>query len=465
MKESLRLILQKVYQISRKRETPRIWLQHLVCEASGFKPGEELYILVDNEEKAILIQNRPFKDADYVNVHRVHVSSRVNKVSGQPRPLVDSARDEYASVISIQDKVEICVYQLGDYSRVVVQPLRFRLFQTDTLETQCDQRIRLLSIAAGAGIGTSYFRDTQYFTPVQEIELEEDSAETLKLNYPHSFLFNGDLRDCNTVAKSDVALVTLPCNEHSSLGDGDQGVFLNLTIATSKIIKAAAPRMIFFENVPQYYKSRAFTDLQDLLLSDFPYWIGPVKLDSYDFGSIAKRERSYAVAFQCKEDMLEFRVPSPPTSVRRKKLKEYLDPKGTHHEWKPLEKWFESFKSKKEKNNSWADRSTDLTFVDENATMLQCIPKRYRSQSASNSYVLSPDRKQWRFLTISELRKIFGIPEDFQFSFIRRHGESMSKLVNRHVDGYFVLLQTKLQECFSSHILEKRKMARSPYCR
>jgi DNA (cytosine-5)-methyltransferase 1 len=102
--------------------------------------------------------------------------------------------------------------------------------------------------------------------------------------------------------------------------------------------------------------------------------------------------------------------------VRRKKLKEFLDPKGTEHEWKPLDKWFASFNSKAEKNNSWADRSTDLTFVDENATMLQCIPKRYRSHSASNSYVLHPDKQHWRFLTISELRRIFGIPDDFQFS-------------------------------------------------
>lgn len=416
VKENIKLILQKVYQISKKKEAPRIWLQHLVCEASGFVPGQELFIKLNEEDKEILIQNRAFEDGDQDNIHQVHVSSRINKASGEARPLVDSARDAYTSVLSIQDKVEICVYNLGDYSRVVVRPLRYKIFNTETFESPSDERIRLLSIAAGAGIGTSYFRDTQYFTPVQEIELEEDSAENLKLNYPNSFLFNGDLRDVNVVAKADVALVTLPCNEHSSLGDGDQGIFLNLTLAAAKIIKAAEPRVVFFENVPAFYKTRAFTDLQDLLLGDFPYWIGPVKLESHDFGSIAKRERSYSVAFRLQEDMMEFRVPSPPTTVRRKKLKEFLDPKGTVHEWKSLDKWIESFSSKAEKNNAWANRSTDLTFVDENATMIQCIPKRYRSHCASNTYVLHPDRKQWRFLSVSELRRIFGIPDDFRFS-------------------------------------------------
>ncbi|MGV2885975.1 DNA cytosine methyltransferase [Paenibacillus taichungensis] len=416
VKENIKLILQKVYQISKKKETPRIWLQHLVCEASGFVPGQELHIKLNEENKEILIQNREFEEGYSENIHQVHVSSRLNKASGESRPLVDSARDSYASVISVQDKVEICVYNLGGYSRVVVRPLRFKLFNTETFETPSDERIRLLSIAAGAGVGTSYFRDTQYFTPVQEIELEEDSAENLKLNYPNSFLYNGDLRDCNVVSKADVALVTLPCNEHSSLGDGDQGVFLNLTLAAAKIIKAAEPRIVFFENVPAFYKTRAFTDLQDLLLRDFPYWIGPVKLESHDFGSIAKRERSYSLAFRYQEDMMEFRVPSPPSTVRRKKLKEFLDSKGTEHEWKSLDKWLASFNSKADKNNAWANRSTDLTFVDENATLIQCIPKRYRSHCASNTYVMHQDKQQWRFLTVSELRRIFGIPDDFKFS-------------------------------------------------
>ncbi|MCM3130181.1 DNA cytosine methyltransferase [Paenibacillus sp. MER 78] len=416
IKENIKLILQKVYQVSKKKETPRIWLQHLVCEASGFVPGEELHIRMDEEAKEILIQNREFEDADEHDVHQVHVSSRVNKTSGALRPLVDSARESYASIISVQDKVEICVYSLGDYSRVVVRPLRFRLFNTETLDVPSDERIRLLSIAAGCGIGTVYFRDSNYFSPVMEIELEEDSAENLKLNYPNSFLFNGDIRDCNVVAKADVALVSLPCNQHSSLGEGEQGVFQNLALATSKIIKAAEPKIVFFENVPEYYKTRSYTDLQELILSDFPFWVGPVKLESHDFGSIAKRERSYSIAFRHQDDMLEFRVPTPPKKVRKKKLKEFLDPKGTEHEWKSLDKWFASFNSKKEKNNAWADRSTELTFVDENSTVLQCIPKRYRSHSASNSYVLHPDKNQWRFLSINELRRIFGIPEDFQFS-------------------------------------------------
>jgi len=416
MKALKKMILQKVYKISKKREAPRIWLQHHVCEASGFVPGQELFVKLNEEEKEILIQNREFEEFDPTNVHQVHVSSRINKISGVARPLVDSARESYASVISIQDKVEICVYHMGDYSRVVLRPLQYKIFNTETFEPNSDERIRLLSIAAGAGIGTSYFCDTQYFTPVQEIEYDDDSVETLRLNYPNSFIYNGDMKNCNIVAKADVALVTLPCNNFSRLGGMDQGVFENLALAAAKIIKAAEPKIVFFENVPDYFNTPAYTDLQDVLLDDFPYWIKPIKLESHDFGSIAKRERCYSLAFRHQEDMMNFRVPSPPKTVRRKKLREYLDPDGVEHTWKSLDKWFSSFKSKIEKNNSWAGRSTELTFVDETATLIQCIPKRYRSQSASNSYVVHPDKEHWRFLSINELRRIFHIPDDFAFS-------------------------------------------------
>ncbi|WP_433942014.1 DNA cytosine methyltransferase [Paenibacillus lautus] len=31
-------------------------------------------------------------------------------------------------------------------------------------------------------------------------------------------------------------------------------------------------------------------------------------------------------------------------------------------------------------------------------------------------YVLHPDKQHWRLLTVSEIRRIFGIPENFKFS-------------------------------------------------
>lgn len=412
--DKAKLLLQKVYTVSKKHEMPRLWLQSIVCEAAGLKPGSQLYVSVDEENKRIVLQNTSFGSDEELDTYEVSVSSRKNRISQEQRPLVDTCGAKYSSILSIQDKIEISVYRQGDHSQIVVKPLRFRLFETDTYEPAEDERIRLLSIGAGAGVGTSIFCDSQYFSSIQEIELEDDSAEVLRHNYPHSFVFNGDLRDCHVVAKADVAFVSLDCSEHSVIGDGRQGYFRNLVLGTYKLLKAAECRAVFLENVPQFYESQTYRDLEELLSVDYPYLAGPVRIDSYDYGSIAHRDRTYAVFFKEQEDFDLFNIPKPPR-FRRFKLKDYLDPSSTQHQWKPLKKWMDSFQSKAEKNNAWADRNIDKTFVTPDCKELYCIPKRYRSHSANNSYVLSDDGDQWRFLTISELCRIFNIPSWFSW--------------------------------------------------
>jgi len=412
----MKLCFKKVYTISPKAEKPRVWLQHIVCETAGFEPGQTIYVSVDEASKQIVIRNQPSKDNDQL----IHVSSRKNETSGKVRPIVDTAREEYKSIINVQQKVEICVFRNGKESTVIVRPLKYQLFEKEVLSEQSeliepdDQRIRAMCIGSGAGFGMAAFEDTGYFRSVGAIEFEEDSAETYMFNFPSSFIFNGDLRDCNVVPKSDIAIVTLPCNEHSSLGDGESGLFTNLALETAEIIRASNPRTIFFENVPAFYKTDAYLTIKELLSDEFPYW-QERNIEAFDFGSIARRNRTYAVAFRSQEEFLKFKFPQPAKSIRRKKLREYMDGKHVQHDWKPLDRWLASFQSKAEKNNSWKDRSIDKTFVSGDATELQCIPKRYTGQSASSSYVLSEDKKSFRFLSIAELRKILSVPSWFQY--------------------------------------------------
>lgn len=444
----MNMTLRKVYRVSRKESAPRVWLQSLLCEAAGFEKGQELFVRVLEKEQEIHISTEPADDV----VSTVHVSGRINKQSGTHRPLVDTAGAKYASIISIEQKVEITVYRDGLRSNVVVRPLRFNIHAATTVNKHSDERLRLLSLCAGAGIGTASFLDCNLFTPVMEVEFEDDSAEVLKHNYPNSYLFVGDLRDVQDVEKSDVSVVTLPCNEFSNLGDGGEGVFNNLIIGAARILKAAESRVVFFENVPSFFSSASYTKLQVALRDEYPYWVNPIHIDSYEWGSIAHRPRAYSLAFRNKEDMFAFQVPNKPRFLR-KKLREFLDGKGNQHkfEWKPVSKWMESFKAKAEKGNSWANRSIAKTFVSPNATELQTIPKRYRSQSCSNSYVLSDDGQQFRFLTISELRRIFSVPDWFEFpSFtpITRQYE----MIGQSVDGrIFRAFANAIAELFLIH--------------
>ncbi|MGE6755967.1 DNA cytosine methyltransferase [Rossellomorea sp. NPDC071047] len=400
----MKTLLKKVYALRKKNNKPGVWLQHLVCETAGLKEGDPLYIEVDEEREEISLQNKPLSEDDYV----IHVSGRLNRSSGVRRPLVDSAGDRY-SFLSLEDKVEITVYRKGNLSRIVVRPLEYRLKSTCTIPAPKDERITFTSICAGAGIGTAHLASCGYFTPVQEIELETDSAEVIKHNFPGGYLFNGDLRDCHETVQSDMCVVSLPCNQASSLGDLEGNVMDDLILATAKIIKSSKASCLLFENVPNFYQQDCWHSLKELLMDDYPYF-SEKQIESWDFGSIATRRRKYVVAFRERDLFENFQWPSAP-KLRRKKLKDFLDGKRIEQEWKPLDKWVDSFNSR----NAWSDRNLDKTFVTGEAKQINCIPKRYRGHSASSSYILNDAGTHWRFLSESELFRIFDIPDTFSF--------------------------------------------------
>lgn len=400
----MKTILKKVYSTRKKAGKPGIFLQHLVCEAAGFKEGQPIYISVDEDKEEVIMQNNP----NSVEDHCVHVSGRVSRSSAMRRPLLDTAGERY-SFLSLEDKVEITVYRKGNQSKIIIRPLVYDISTTTTITSQKDKRLTLTSVCAGCGIGTAQFKATNYFVPVQEIEIESDSCEVIKHNFPNSYLFNGDLRDVQEVVESDVCLVTLPCSQHSDLGNLEQNVMENLVLATAKIIKSANSSCLIFENVPGFYKSQSWYQLREILAPDYPF-ISEKQIESWDFGNISTRNRKYVVCFR-EEDLFEaFQWPVPP-KLRRKSLKHFLDGKNGVYDWKPVDKWMESFNSRK----AWIDRSLDKTFVTEDTKQISCVPARYRSHSASSSYVLSEDKTMWRFLTESELFRIMDIPEFFRF--------------------------------------------------
>jgi DNA (cytosine-5)-methyltransferase 1 len=58
-------------------------------------------------------------------------------------------------------------------------------------------------------------------------------------------VFAGDLRDCNNIAEVDLAFLTLPCSEHSSLGNLEGNVMNELAIAAAKIVIQSKASAIF----------------------------------------------------------------------------------------------------------------------------------------------------------------------------------------------------------------------------
>ncbi|UAL49869.1 DNA cytosine methyltransferase (plasmid) [Sutcliffiella horikoshii] len=402
----MKILLNKIYSVREKAKKPGIWLQSLVCETANLNYSDQLFVSINEQDKEITLRNYSCEDYD----HSIKVSGRENRKTGIKRPIVDTAGEKYANILDVKQKVEVRVYREGERSEIIIRPLHYNLTETVTLTANPDQRFKVLSVCAGVGIGTEALISTGLYSSVQEIEMELDAAEVLKFNHPYSYLVNADMRDVNEVVEADLAFLTLPCSSHSKLGDLSSDVMNNLAIAAAKIIKSSRAKVLFFENVPQYFKSDTWRLLKDLIVNEYPYF-SERQIEAYDFGSIALRNRVYCVAFRDEELFEDFQFPQAP-KVKRKKLKDFLDSKHVTHDWKSVDEWMDKFKSRA---SSWKDRSLERTFVTREAKKLNSIPKRYRAQCASSSYVLSEDKKSWRFLTNNEIRRILAVPESLVF--------------------------------------------------
>lgn len=117
----MKQVLKKVYTVTRKEDKPRVWLQSIVLEAAGIHEKDPMYISVNKDKEEIIVQNEPIGEDDIL----VHASGRLNKTSNKRRPLLDSVRKEYSSIISIKEKVEIIVIKNGSLSQIIIRPLHY----------------------------------------------------------------------------------------------------------------------------------------------------------------------------------------------------------------------------------------------------------------------------------------------------------------------------------------------------
>lgn len=244
----------------------------------------------------------------------------------------------------------------------------------------------------------------------------------------------------------------MPCNNFSSLSDQNGSTFDILIFATAKIILSSKAKVLFFENAPSFFEDNSWFVLKDLIKDSYPFF-AQKSIEAWDFKSISTRNRTNCVAFSEDQMFRDFSFPKEPKG-RRKKLKEYLDGKHIKHEWKSVEKWMKNFK---DRDSSWKDWNLDKTFVTGDCQQINCVPKRYKGQSASSSYVLSDDKKNWRFLSETELRRIFEIPDWFEFCdhtpISRRYemiGQSVSSQVIKAIGNNIAM--TFMKKAFKSLI-------------
>jgi len=388
-----------------KNGNPRIWLEPVVLEAGNFEVGESISYTVTKQ--ALIIQKA--EDTEY------KVSKRKRPSWDKHRPLIDYTNESLGLLFSYKEKIDILV---SDSVIVIRKEQSFdlcyigqpRLGSPDPLK-----KLTFASFPSGAGIASAALEETGFFESVMGADVWDQAIETYMHNFKKGSAYLGDVRSLNPsyIPSADVAWLSPPCVEFSSIGQMSGGVTEGLGAHFARLVMAANSKAIIIEQVPSYFKSRSFEHLKGILSPMFPYW-NVSYIDAYDMGAVAGRKRGYAVAFAESE---EFQFPTVPKLPEHRRLTvgQVIGSNWEEGDWRPIKgTTMEHLLNKGGNNNFTAEKNR--TLVGLNDKKISCIIANYSKINVTSSHLRHPDDPNlWRLFRSDELARFLDVPESFSF--------------------------------------------------
>lgn len=174
-----------------------------------------------------------------------------------------------------------------------------------------------IELFAGAG-GLALGIERAGFKHIALIEIDKDSANTLKLNRPQWNVINDDIANISPldIVKNELDLLSgdSPCQSFSYAGkrlglDDSRGT---LFYHYAKFLQQLQPKMFLFENVRgllTHDKGKTYKTILNVF-DDCGYRIKYKVLNACDYGNAQKRERLITIGIR-KDLKIEFEFPSP----------------------------------------------------------------------------------------------------------------------------------------------------------
>lgn len=385
-----------------------LFIEHVVLEAAGFCPGDGIQMTIANDSLIFT------KTEDKTNI----VSKR--KRPGWPceRPILDRCSKEITKVIRARQRIDILV---SEGQLIIREERSFELchIRENQLQGEELQKIRLLSVPAGAGIATAALVSSGYYSAVGGVDVHGEAIDVYRNNFTNGMSLWGDIRHLHPdfIPQSDVVWMSPPCDRYSPLvGFGKTGGAVEgLGMMFARMFLATGASMLLIEQVPAYYESRSFQHLKGILSNVLPYWTEVRKIDAYDMGtSIAGRARSYVVAAKFSLDQFvwpDVKVPEH----RRPTVKQVIGNEWEKGNWRTIKGTvMEGLFNKQGQNNFKAEKNRTLVNLDDKK--VSAIVRSYSRIQVTSSYLRHPENPElWRPFRYDELGKILGIPDWFQF--------------------------------------------------
>lgn len=394
-------------KIGRHRGKRRVWLEGKWLATHLFKSGTRINVIADRSARRVTIQIDPTGQWK-VSRHR-------------DTPVIDLINMSVSEVLGEADEMVIET-RAGE---LVISPK-----DVDILVERRRQCRNGLEAAVFSGAGfLSLAAERAGYTPAFSIDKDPVASNVYAANFEKASVWTSDVLDV-VVRHNEgllrgerlipqVELVTggIPCEPWSKARDGEPPAkheLIDATLYFVMFVMAANPLNVVIEEVPGYLKSEAFGMLW-LALRKLRYHVQWAILDANDLGELAGRKRAVIVATtdpapRLFEDLERSSPPQARTVLLPARDAAKLDP--AHGGWFTTRESPGTYLTR-----LWDREERKPSFIEPLSTRITTVTSSYYKPDPSGSFVKHPTKPgTWRLLTIDEIRKLHGVPRDFELT-------------------------------------------------
>lgn len=381
------MIRQSTLTILQNKNHPRIWIEGKYLQQAGFHRGCKINIVWKKDRIEITSNN--------IGSHTV--SSHRNN------PIVDINNEKIKSIFSISEKIDVAV----DFGKIIIKKSKTVLKKLASLKD------RSCGVAfAGAGLMDIALKKSG-FDIKWAIEKNKKYADIYQKNHPDVTVYNSDIADINyhCLQKVNTIVGSIPCEPYSVVNQTKTEIHEteDLSIFFLMLVDAINPETIVIEEVPRFVKSKAGLMTMQAL-KRMGYSVDYQIICGKDFGELEVRRRAVIIASTRKIDFPK------PTHIPEITFADVLEkPDSPHLEWfdETTKPWlFRQWRNHKEKGNFFGYN----IMINEDSKSTQAITKRYFNIQATSPIVRHPTKDLYRLLTVNEVKKIKGVPSDYDLT-------------------------------------------------
>ncbi|KQN96859.1 DNA cytosine methyltransferase [Paenibacillus sp. Leaf72] len=408
------------YKKRKEKKVGRLWLEKAVLRAGNFKGGDG--IVVTSYE-------------DYIHVRAALCVETPSHVLHQKKgePILDLSNANINKVLGVNVVIDVIVKEQELYAFKQLTFDMIKIMSNSDNSFHPERLLRVISLFSGAGGMTAGFVE-EGCESVMAVDIDTAAnnpfsyakrgrkpsymaytVETFCKNFPKTRFFYGDVRSVHPdyILEADLLIVSPPCLEYSNLGLKMEGIVEHFAQAIVRIALCSGIQAIFFENVPAYFTSKTFLWIKRMLAPLFKCW-HQAKLDSWDFGTLDRRPRGYAIGTRTDTN---FQFPKPEKKVTRKTLGDYLD-NLEGRDWfdvagSYMEKLLGLYNLKYAQTGFTAAHNSTLVGLD--SQQINCITGGYLRRQVTQSYIKHPEKEKWSLLKPNEIQSILDYPTWFEF--------------------------------------------------